>query len=127
VVVANLVLWFLLVGVTWRRGLAGRFGVRTYLGLALLPVAAGALLSVFVFGEDSYRDNGINRWDAYYSPGGAVHVLYMLSALACCVLAAVLALAGVKARHSICRIAGIVGGLGAGLLTTITFIAYSSN
>jgi hypothetical protein len=25
------------------------------------------LLAAFVFGEDSYRDNGTSRWDAYRS------------------------------------------------------------
>ena len=38
--------------------------------LLALPFANVALLLIFVFSEDSYRRNGISRWDAYRSPGG---------------------------------------------------------
>ena len=37
------------------------------------------MLTAYVFGEDSYRGNGISRWDAYRSPGGALGPMFVLS------------------------------------------------
>ena len=54
---------------------------RWWSGLALLPLLAAALLAAYVFGEDSYRGNGISRWDAYRSPGGALGPMFVRSAL----------------------------------------------
>ena len=39
--------------------------------LAALPLVNAVLVTVYVFGEDSYRGN-ISRWDTYRSPGGAL-------------------------------------------------------
>jgi hypothetical protein len=58
--------------------------------LAALPLLNAVLLTLYVFGEDSYRGNGISRWDAYRSPGGALGPMYVLSvalmaaSLRCC-------------------------------------------
>jgi len=48
--------------------------------LAALPLLNGALLAAYVFGEDSYRGNGISRWEAYRSPNGALGPMFVLSA-----------------------------------------------
>ncbi len=73
----------------------------------LLPVASFALLTVFVFGEDDYRDNGTSRWDAYSSPGGAIHALYVLSVVGCGLLAGLLAFDGLSGRRVLARTAAI--------------------
>ncbi len=53
--------------------------------LAALPLLIATLLSVYVFGEDSYRRNGISRWDAYRSPGGALGSMFVLyGGVRCC-------------------------------------------
>ena len=46
---------------------------------AALPALNAIVLTAYVFGEDSYRGNGISRWDAYRSPGGALGPMFVLS------------------------------------------------
>jgi hypothetical protein len=59
---------------------------RWWAGLALLPLLAAALLAAYVFGEDSYRDNGDSRWDAALvrltGLGAGVTALFLLNATA---------------------------------------------
>jgi hypothetical protein len=55
----------LILGTVGVIGFLSRRPNRTSAGLALLPLIDAAVLVGFVFGEDSYRDNGISRWDAY--------------------------------------------------------------
>jgi hypothetical protein len=69
---------------------------RWWAGLALLPLLAAALLAAYVFGEDSYRDNGDSRWDAYRSPGGALGPMFVLSLGLMTLSAALLAFAGLS-------------------------------
>ena len=38
---------------------------RRSVALAALPLLSAVLLTMYVFGEDSYRRNGISRWEAY--------------------------------------------------------------
>jgi hypothetical protein len=127
VYVINLALWLGLValgaGAGWLGGPSGRTGLL----LALLPVAAAVNLTVFVFSEDDYRGNGIRRWDAYYSPGGAIHALYVISIVASGVLAGLLVFAGATGRRRLLGVGAIAGGLAAGVLMTITMIGYSLN
>jgi hypothetical protein len=76
--------------------LLGAVGRRSA-GLAALPLVDAALLSAYVFGEDSYRDNGTSRWDAYRSPGGALGPMFVASValmVACAALLAYFALQG---------------------------------
>jgi hypothetical protein len=54
---------------------AAEWKVRTRL-LPVAPLVYVALLFAYVFGEDSYRGNGISRWDAYRSPGGALEPMF---------------------------------------------------
>ena len=82
---------------------------------------------MYVFGEDSYRDHGIRRWDAYYSSHGGIHALYVASVAACAILAAVLIVAGARMRPALARLAGSGGGIAVGALTTVTFIGYTAN
>ena len=44
--------------------------------LPALALASVALLVAFVFGEDSYRGNGVSRWEAYRTPGGALGPMF---------------------------------------------------
>ena len=67
--------------------------------LALLPLLAAALLAAYVFGEDSYRDNGTSRWDAYRSPGGALGPMFVLSLGLMTLSAALLTFQGFVAAH----------------------------
>ena len=50
-----------------------------HLGVAALVLLDAVLLAVFVFGEDSYRDNGISRWDAYRSGWDALGPMFVVS------------------------------------------------
>jgi hypothetical protein len=47
--------------------------------LAALPLLTAVLLTAYLFGEDSYRGNGISRGDADRSPGGALASMFVLS------------------------------------------------
>jgi hypothetical protein len=104
-----------------------RFRLRRSAALAALPLLAAAVLSVYVFSEDSYRRSGISRWDAYRSPGGALGSMFVLSVALMAACAASLAYAGVRLRERVFRIAAISGGLSSLLLLTPTIIGFSSN
>ena len=95
--------------------------------LAALPLVTAVLLSVYVFGEDSYRGNGISRWDAYRSPGGALGPMFVASVALMVVCAALLFYAGLRNRRGLLRLTAFVGGLASLVLVTATIIGFSSN
>jgi hypothetical protein len=95
--------------------------------LAALPLVTGVLLTVYVFGEDSYRGNGISRWDAYRSPGGALGPMFVASVVLMVVCAALLLYAGLRGRGRLLRLTALVGGLASLVLVTATIIGFNSN
>jgi ABC-type dipeptide/oligopeptide/nickel transport system permease subunit len=95
--------------------------------LAALPLVTAVLLTVYVFGEDSYRGNGISRWDAYRSPGGALGPMFVTSVALMVVCAALLSYAGLRGRGRLLRLSAFVGGLASLVLVTATIIGFSSN
>jgi hypothetical protein len=95
--------------------------------LASLPLSAAAVLSLYVFGEDSYRHSGISRWDAYRSPGGALGSMFVLSVALLAACGAALAYAGVRERQRVFRVAAVAGGLASLILVTVTIIGFSGN
>lgn len=80
-----------------------------------------------MFGEDSYRGNGISRWDAYRSPGGALGTMFVLSVGLMVVSAALLAYAGLRGRNRLLRVTAFAAGITALLLLTPTSIGFSLN
>jgi hypothetical protein len=94
---------------------------------ALLPLVSAGLLSAFVFGEDSYRDNGISRWQAYRSPGGALGPMFVLSLVLMATCAVLLALSTLHGRARLFRASAFGGALAALLLITGTIIGFSTN
>jgi hypothetical protein len=102
-------------------------GDRRRASLALVPALDAALLAAFVFGEDTYRDNGTSRWAAYRSPGGALGPMLVVS-LAMLVMSAVLlvvlAYTGhASAQRATCAVVG-VAMLG---LVVPTVVGFSTN
>jgi hypothetical protein len=95
--------------------------------LAALPLLNAVLLTLYVFGEDSYRGNGISRWDAYRSPGGALGPMYVLSVALMAACAALLLYAGRRYRHGLFRVSALVGGLTALTLVTPTILGFTLN
>jgi hypothetical protein len=95
--------------------------------LAALPLVTAVLLTVYVFGEDSYRGNGISRWDAYRSPGGALGPMFVTSVALMAVCAALLLYAGLRGRGRLLRLSAFVAGLASLALVTATIIGFSSN
>ena len=95
--------------------------------LAALPLLTAVLLAAYVFGEDSYRGNGISRWDAYRSPGGALGPMFVLSLALMAVCAALLLYAGLRSRHRLLRVVAFAGGLTSLGLLTATVIGFSNN
>jgi hypothetical protein len=95
--------------------------------LALLPLANACLLSAFVFGEDSYRDNGISRWQAYGSPGGALGPMFVLSLVLMATCAVPLGLSTRNRRARLFRASAFGGGVAALLLITPTIIGTTTN
>ncbi|MDQ2969487.1 MAG: hypothetical protein M3R37_14390 [Actinomycetota bacterium] len=85
------------------------------------------LLSVYVFGEDSYRSNGSSRWDAYRSPGGALGSMFVLSVVLMVVCAAALAYSGIGAKERLFRFIALAGGLTCLILLTATIFGFSAN
>ncbi len=95
--------------------------------LAALPLLSAVLLTVYVFGEDSYRRNGISRWDAYRSPGGALGPMFVLSVALMVGCAALLVYAGLQGSDRLLRVTALVGGLTSSVLLTATIIGFSVN
>jgi hypothetical protein len=104
-----------------------RFLGRRAAAVAILPVLTVVLLSAYVFGEDSYRDNGISRWDAYRSPGGALGSMFVLSVALMATCTAVLAYAGLCTKERLFRAVSLAGGLTSLSLLTATIVGFSTN
>jgi hypothetical protein len=105
-----------------REGLARRWGA-----LAALPLLIALLLTLYVFGEDSYRGNGISRWDAYRSPGGALGPMFVLSLALLCGCAGLLLYAGLRGRARLLRASALAGGLVSATLVTTTILGFTLN
>lgn len=95
--------------------------------LAVLPLLAAALLSVYVFSEDSYRGNGVSRWDAYRSPGGALGPMYVISVALMAACAAALIYAGLRGRDRLLRLTALGGAITSLGLLTATILGFSLN
>lgn len=105
-----------------REGLARRWAA-----LAALPLLTALLLVLYVFGEDSYRGNGISRWDAYRSPGGALGPMFVLSLALLCACAGLLLYAGLRGRARLLRASAFAGGLVSATLVTTTILGFTLN
>ena len=105
-----------------REGLARRWAA-----LAALPLLTALLLVLYVFGEDSYRGNGISRWDAYRSPGGALGPMFVLSLALLCACAGLLLYAGLQGRARLLRASALAGGLVSATLVTATILGFTLN
>jgi len=95
--------------------------------LAVLPLADALLLGLFVFGEDSYRDNGTSRWNAYRRPGGALGPMFVLSVVLLTAASAVLAYAGLRRRGRLLVATSLAAALTAVLLVTATIFGFNAN
>lgn len=95
--------------------------------LAALPLVDAGLVAAFVFGEDSYRGNGVSRWDAYRSPGGALGLLFVLSIALMIASAALILLAALRRHRRLLRLTTVGAGLTAFVLLTSTIIGFSTN
>jgi hypothetical protein len=95
--------------------------------LPAVPLAYLALLFAYVFGEDSYRGNGISRWDAYRSPGGALEPMFWATVALMIVAAGSMLLAIVQHRGRLMR-ASVLGATVVALLLGIpTLLGFSLN
>ena len=108
------------------RFLAGGVG-RGAIALAALPLADAVLLVAFVFGEDTYRDNGISRWDAYRSPGGALGPFFAVTLVLLAVSGALLAYFALRARSHLFASTALVSGTLALFFVTGMVIGFSAN
>ena len=95
--------------------------------LAALPLVTAVLVTVYVFGEDSYRGNGISRWEAYRSPGGALGPMFVLSVGLMAGCAALLFYAGLRGRDRLLRGTALAGGLISLTLVTATIAGFTLN
>ena len=95
--------------------------------LAALPVLNACLLIAYVFGEDSYRGNGISRWEAYRSPGGALGPMFVLSVVLMSACAGLLVYAALRRKGRLVRPTALAGGLTALFLLTATLIGFTAN
>ncbi len=111
---------------TLRRTSRGRLS-RAAVSLALLPIVLAGVLSAYVFGEDSYRGNGISRWDAYRSPGGALGSMFVVSVALLCACGVLIAYAGRYGRIRLLCGTALAGGVASLLLVTATVIGFTAN
>ena len=94
---------------------------------ALPPAVDAALLAAWVFGEDTYRDNGISRWDAYRSPGGALAAMFAASIVLLVTSSVLLATLGRGGARRPFRWVALLAALGVVLLVTPTIIGFGTN
>jgi cell division protein FtsW (lipid II flippase) len=94
---------------------------------AALPLLSATLLAAFVFGEDSYRGNGISRWEAYRSPGGALGPMFFLSIAVMSTTAALLAHSGLRGRRGVFAVTTFTAGLACLFLVIPTIVGFSTN
>lgn len=92
-----------------------------------LPLVNAVVLSAYVFGEDDYRHNGVSRWDAYRSPGGALGAMFVASVALMIACAALLAYACFRGRPRLFRPTALTGGLVAVFLVNATIAGFSVN
>ena len=95
--------------------------------LAVLPLLNAAVLAAYVFGEDSYRGNGVSRWDAYRSPGGALGPMFVLSVGLLVACAALLLFAGLRGSDRLFRVTAFAGVLTSLGLVTATILGFTLN
>jgi hypothetical protein len=126
VLLANFLVALALLAVAARESLVRWLSGRS-VTVAALPLLTAVLLTLYVFGEDSYRGNGISRWDAYRSPGGALGPMYVLSVALMAGCAVLLFYAGLCNRHRLFRVSAFVGGLTALALVTPTILGFTLN
>ena len=100
---------------------------RSWAALAALPLVTALLLVLYVFGEDSYRGNGISRWEAYRSPGGALGPMFVLSVALLCACAGLLLYAGLQGRVRLLRASALGGAVVSAILLTATIAGFSLN
>jgi hypothetical protein len=126
VLVVNLSVAVALLAVAADRRL-GRWASSHPVALAALPLLTAILLTVYVFGEDSYRGNGISRWEAYASPAGALASMFVLSVALMAACAALLLYSGLQGRENVLRLTALAGGLTCLVLLTATILGFSLN
>jgi hypothetical protein len=126
VLLVNSVIAILLVAVGIWKAAARSFG-RWWIALAALPLLLAGLLSAYVFSDDTYRDNGVSRWDAYRSPGGALGPMYFLSIGLMAAAAGLIAYAGLTGRTTLLRVTACGAGLIAFILLGATIIGFNLN
>jgi len=127
VILLNAVVAVLLLALSRRPGLAIHARSRAALLVAGLPLLSAGVLSLYVFGEDSYRDNGISRWDAHRASGRPLGWVFAVSVAIMVACSAVLAYAVLRRRGSVFSAAALAGGLGSLVLVSATVIGFSGN
>lgn len=100
---------------------------RRYLAVAMLPLLFAAFLVAYVFGEDSYRGDGISRWDAYRSPGGELGELFVVTTVALIGCSVALGYASLRDRRWLFATWAFVTVFGGMFLTFATIIGFSNN
>ena len=108
-------------------GLLVRLPGYSVAALAILPVLNGALLTAYVFGEDSYRGNGISRWEAYRSPNGALGPMFVLSLGVMALCAGTLIYAALGSRPRLVRATALGGGIACLILVFPTIAGFTLN
>ncbi len=88
---------------------------------ALAVASTTCMLVIYVASEDSYRNDGTSRWDAYDAKG------LTSAAVACGVVAFALLAAARRAKWADARIAGFLSATAAAVMQFIAVVANSAN
>ena len=100
--------------------------VRTRL-LPVVPLVYVALLFAYVFGEDSYRGNGISRWDAYRNPGGALEPMFLATVTLMVLAGGFMILAAARQQGGLMRASTVGATVVAVFLGIPTVMGFSLN
>jgi hypothetical protein len=114
-----------LLAVSMRR-LIGQ-GSHRWVLISVLPLVDAGVLAAYVFGEDTYRDNGTSRWQAYRSPGGALGGMFVASVALMAFCAALLAYSGQRGDSRLFRWSAFAGSVSSLFLITPTIMGFGLN
>lgn len=105
---------------------ASEWKVRARL-LPVVPLVYVVLLVAYVFGEDSYRGNGISRWDAYRSPGGALEPMFFATVALMILAGGFMILAAARQQGGLMRASTLGATVVAVFLGIPTVMGFSLN
>ncbi|MEP6976653.1 MAG: hypothetical protein ABI948_01220 [Thermoleophilia bacterium] len=95
--------------------------------LPAFPLVCVALLVAYVLGTDTYRGNGITRWEAYRDPHNNLELMFYATVALLTVAAGLMTLALVQQHRGLLRASALGAATVAVLLGIPTIVGFTAN